>query len=35
MGLDWSEFVVSDVFNSNKCFAIFSDRMSGATGRQS
>jgi hypothetical protein len=35
MGLDWSEFVVSDVFNSNKCFAIFSDRMGGATGRQS
>jgi hypothetical protein len=23
LGLTWSEFVVTDVFNSNKCFAIF------------
>ena len=23
MGLSWSDFVVTDVFNSNKCFAIF------------
>jgi hypothetical protein len=23
MGLSWSELVETDVFNSNKCFAIF------------
>ena len=28
LGLDlaWSELVVTDVFNSNKCFAVFEDR---------
>jgi hypothetical protein len=26
LGLVWSDFVVTDVFNSNKCFAIFDDR---------
>jgi len=23
MPLDWSTFVVTDVFNSNKCFAVY------------
>ena len=23
MPLDWSSFVVTDVFNSNKCFAVY------------
>jgi len=33
--LDWSEFVVTDVFNSNKCFAVFTEGSTDGAGRQS
>jgi hypothetical protein len=26
LDLEWSELVTTDVFNSNKCFAVFTER---------